>query len=98
MLRLEAVRAICIAASLENGALGVRIERPGHHDFAVFPLRGDEPVGRLAVLDPIHDYGKPIHLRSAGTAAAVKTAGNHEEPAIVASLHVMRLHLAIVID
>ena len=56
MLEFEAVGAVGIAASFESGARWVRIERPGQYDFPVFLFRGDEPVGRLAMLDPIHDH------------------------------------------
>src|SRR5438094_917 len=98
MFRPKAVRAVCITGSFERGVLGIRIKRPGHDDFAVLFFCGDETVGHFALFDPIHDYRKPIHISGTGTAPAVKTAGNHEEPAIIASLAIMGLHLAIVVD
>ena len=56
MLQYEALRAVGIAASLENRVVGVRIEWPRHHDFAVLFFRRDERGGRPALLDPIHDH------------------------------------------
>src|SRR5207244_9678166 len=69
-----------------------------HHNLAVFPFRSHEAVWRVTMLDPVHDHQEPIHLRSAGAAAAMKTTWNQEEPAIIARPGVMSLHLAVVIN
>src|SRR6478672_11974694 len=64
-LALEAVGAVCFAASLESCMFGVRKERPGHDGFAVLFFRGDQFIGRVAMFDPIDDQREPIEVSRA---------------------------------
>src|ERR1051325_426862 len=83
---LKTLGAGRIAATLEDGVVGIRIKRPGHDGLSAFLFGGDEAVGSLARFDPIHDDGKPIHVSGARAAATVETAGDQEQPAIIGGL------------
>src|ERR1043166_2601522 len=95
---LKTLGAGRIAATLEDGVVGIRIKRPGHDGLSAFLFGGAEAVGSLASFDSIHDEGNPIHVSGARAAATVETAGDQEQPAIIGGLLITRMHLAVVIN
>src|SRR5712691_12826953 len=67
------------ARACEDGSLRIRAQRPRALDLAAGHTRRNDPIGRLALLDPLLERGDRIERVGAFTAAAMAHAGDHEQ-------------------
>src|SRR5689334_858674 len=76
-------RLVDAARTFIRGDLRIRAQRPRTIDRTALRARGDDQIGRLALLHPLLERANLVEVVRPFAAAAVRHAGCHEETEIV---------------